>query len=149
MSPAPKIEASRTKKPEKKTQKRIPTYAADGARLHGVRLRDYSLSMIERLLADSRVVVRRNRRGRIVSAQYRADVGATTLQANSLAGTRYSFLEQIREVRVWSHRRLIPREDLELLAGKPLDKAACEQFVKTIFRAVPLSCLVEEELVEQ
>jgi hypothetical protein len=151
LSPAPKIEPSPTKK---KTEKRIPTYAASGARLHGVRLRDYSLSMIERLLADAKITVRRNRKGVIVSAQYRAEAGATTLQATSLAGTRYSFLEQIREVRVWSHRRLIPREDLELLAGKPLDKAACEQFVKTIFRAVPLSCLVEEnflveELVEQ
>ena len=142
MSPAPKKQTSPA---AQKAEKRIPMYAADGiTRLHGVRFRDYSLAMIERLLAESRVVVRRNRKGRIVSAQYRPDPergDALPLSASALAGTRYSFLEQIYEVRVWSHRRLIPRQDLESMAGKPLERVEAELFVQSIFRAVPLSCL--------
>ncbi len=138
MSPAPKKQTSRAKKP----QKRIPTYATDGTRLHGYRMRDYALSAIERLLKLSKVVVRRNRQGRIVSAQFRPECGANPLCATALAGTRYSYLEQIYEHRVWSHRRLLPRQDLEKLAGEPLEsEAEREQFVQAIFRAVPLSCM--------
>lgn len=148
MSPAPKTQKPHQKKQEaKKPEKRIPTYQADGTtRLHGVRFRDYSLAMVERLLTDSKVVVRRNRKGQIVAAQYRAESGANPLRATALTGTRYSFLEQIYEVRVWSHRRLIPRQDLEQMAGEPLEnEALCERYLQTIFRAVPLSCLRKEE----
>lgn len=128
MSPAPK-----------KLEKRIPTYAASG-----VRLRGYSPDAIKRLLGLSLIVAVRNRQGRIVSAQFRESGGGNPLRSTNLLGTRYSYVEQIHESRVWSHRRLTPRQDVEQKAGEPVeDEADRECFVRLIFRSVPLSCLVE------
>ena len=138
-----KRRAKKTQPPQqKKTEKRIPTYAVDGTRL-----RDYAASAVDHLFKLSMVVVRRNKKGVPVSAQFRETVtGANPLRSSSLAGTRYSFLEQIHEVRVWSHRRLIPRSDLEEIAGQPFKtEQECERFVQAIFRAVPLSCIKENE----
>jgi hypothetical protein len=105
--------------------------------------------MIERLLAQSKVFVRRNRHGRIVAAQYRAATGAATpLRASALAGTRYSFLETIHASKMWVHRRLLPKQDLEKMAGEALENEADrERYLQAIFRAVPLSCLKPEERI--
>lgn len=105
-------------------------------------MRDYSLAAIKRLLALSKIVVRKNRRGEIVAAQYRPECGANPLRLTAFCGTRYSFLERIHESRLWSHRRLLPRQDLEQLAGEPLeDDKLRERYLQAIFRAVPLSCI--------
>lgn len=128
------------KQPAKETEKRIPTYSADGSRL-----RPYTASAIAHLLSLSAIVVRKNRAGSIVVAQFRSASGAHPMRNSALCGTRYSFLERIHESRMWSHRVLVPRpslEELEELAGKVNDEAARESFVRSIFNAVPLSCLV-------
>jgi hypothetical protein len=125
-------------KPRKsKTEKRVPTYAADGRRL-----RDYVPSAVEHLFKLSLVVVRRNKSGRVVLAQFRGVGGANPLRATALAGTRYSFIERLHESRCWSHRRLLPREAVENLLGKPVEDAVTlDRYLRAIFRAVPLSVM--------
>jgi hypothetical protein len=118
-------------------QDSIPTFGADGRRL-----RSYSLPAVERLLSLSKVVVRRNRRGRITSACFRPTDGANPLRLTALMGTRYSYQQQLDEHRAWSHRRLIQRQDVEALMGEELlDEVEIDVYVRAVFRAVPLSVM--------
>ena len=121
------------------SERKIPTYAADGRRL-----RDYSLAAIERLESLSLVVVRRLN-GRIRCALFRGLMGANPLRATAHAGTRYSFLRRSGEVRLWEHAPLVQRQEIEALfegARSVEDARLLDRFVRAIFLAVPLSCLV-------
>ena len=122
----------------RKKTRRIPTYAVDGRRL-----RDYAPSAIERLLEMSLVVVRRSRQGLILVAQFRDTDGANPMRATALIGTRYSFRETVSEYKVWAHRPLISRRDLQEMAGKPLERMEAERFVASIFGAVAISALAD------
>src|SRR5438270_11528274 len=86
----------------------IPTYASDGRRI-----RSYSLPAIERLLSMSKVVVRRNRKGKIVSASFRPHDGASPLRGTCNMGQRYSMLVRVGDYRLWQHRRLNPPQDTD------------------------------------
>jgi hypothetical protein len=78
----------------------IPTYSASGQRL-----RNRTLDNIEHLLALSKVVVRRSRRGKITVAQFRPLSGANPL-GHALTGTQYSFHGVGDERLLWRHRDL-------------------------------------------
>jgi hypothetical protein len=123
----------------------VKTYAADGRRL-----RDHAHGSIERLLALSRVVVRRYERGRrkglIKVAQYRPLSGANPLRITCHMGTRYSIDELLPSGHhAWKHRELPQRQYVEFLLGEPVeDEAVLDLYLKAIFRAVPLSVLRRE-----
>lgn len=119
---------------------KIPTYSAAGNRL-----RPYAVSAVERLLSLSLVAVTRDRKGRICSAHFRPQDGANPLRSTCHLGQRYSFRQHVGSYRVWSHRVLIQRQDCEALAGAPPESPQeIDQFMKDIFRAVPLSILKKE-----
>lgn len=114
----------------------IPTFAADGRRL-----RPYSVGQIERLLARDAVVVRRNARGKILCAQFRAINGANPLRGSIHMGTVYSFEQHVNDSYVWSHRRLLQSQEVESLMGEPVeDLETLDRYLRNIFAAVPLSC---------
>lgn len=124
-------------------EKKIPTLSADGQRWRG-----YSLEAIERLRGKDLVTVERGRRGQIKVAYFRKIDGANPIQATAHMGTRYSFEEPLRSGHfAWTHRELV-RDDNSLAAifgVPPDDRADAERYVRAIFRAVPLSCMKQDE----
>jgi hypothetical protein len=115
----------------------IPTYAADGRRL-----RDYALSSIERLLTLHLIIVARNRKGKIVCAHFRPVGGANPLRRAAHLGTRYSFELPLPSGHfAWTHRRLLQSQEIEALFGELDDRDDADQFVRAVFRAVPLSVM--------
>lgn len=124
------------------TQK-VPTYGSDGRKL-----RSYSIEAIERLLSLSAIVVRRNRNGKIVCAHFRPQDGANPLLATCNMGQRYSHREHVGDAgaRVWAHKRLIQRQDIEELTGIPLDAPEdLDLYLRGIFRGVALSCMTQAD----
>jgi hypothetical protein len=84
-------------------------------------------------------VVRRNRRGVIVSAQLRESDGAKPVRNSAHLGQRYSYQEQVDDSgrRAWRFVKfLTPRDERDID-----DPAAIERALQKIFRAVQLSCL--------
>jgi hypothetical protein len=133
-----------TRKERRRLERKIPTFAADGRRL-----RAYSLAAIEHLLSLSKVVVRRDERGRITVAQFRGLGGMNPLRQTAHAGTRYSFLVRCGDHKAWEHKDLLSSRDVELLFD--LSKSSHEEelrsrdrAVRAVFLAVPLSCLVPD-----
>jgi hypothetical protein len=116
----------------------IPTYAADGRRL-----RDYPESSIQRLLALDKVTVTYKRKGKIACAFFRPLDGANPLRRSAHVGTRYSFEEPLPSGHfAWKHRRLLQSQEIEELLGEPVeDERHLDLFVRSIFRAVPLSVM--------
>lgn len=107
----------------------IPTFTAEGTRW-----RDSSQEAIERWLASGRVIVKRSRNGRIVCAQFRyVPNGASPVRKTPPRGQRYSRIRNLGEARLWQHKRLVQRRDLE--------EREADLFVRAVFRAVPLSIL--------
>jgi hypothetical protein len=80
----------------------IPTFAADGRRLRF----SYSLAAIERLSGLSKVIVKRNFRGKILCVHFRAKDGDNPLRATAALGQRYVYLEHVGDRRCYSHKRL-------------------------------------------
>ena len=81
----------------------------------------------------------RNRRGVIVSAQFRESDGANPLRNSARLGQRYSYQEQVDDSgrRAWRFVKfLTPRDDRDID-----DPAAIERALQKIFRAVQLSYL--------
>ena len=117
----------------------IPTFRADGRRV-----RDYSLEAIERLLGLSLIVVKRSRKGRITCAQFKSDAGANPLVKSAHMGQQYSYEHHLPSGHcAWSHRDLIQRQDVEALFGETVEsRQDVDLYVRAVFRAVPLSCLV-------
>jgi hypothetical protein len=117
----------------------IPTYSADGTRL-----RDYSSAAVERLCNRGAMVVERNKRGRIVAATFRPDKAdrhsrSNPVRASIPVGTYYSYEESIADkYYVWQHRELVEARELRQLFGDGVER---EAFLRTVFLAVPVSCL--------
>jgi hypothetical protein len=58
-------------------------------------------------------------------------------------GQRYSFLGHVGNERCWSHKPLIPRQDLERLTGEDLESPEeVDLFLRGVFRAVVLDRLI-------
>lgn len=114
-------------------------FASDGRRL-----RDYSLRAVELLLAISRVVVERNKRGEILCATFRPLSGANPLSKSAHMGQRYSYAQPLADGHyAWRHRELIGERDIEALFGELTEHEleSRELFIRAVFRAVPLSIL--------
>jgi hypothetical protein len=90
----------------------------------GTRIRDRSLESVERLLVLNLVIAHRNRRGKIVAAQFREANGASPVRITAHMGTKYSYQEHLGDYRAWRLKDL-PSID----------------HVRAVFRAVPLSCM--------
>jgi hypothetical protein len=113
----------------------IQCFAADGRRI-----RSYSPEAIERLREGGRVVVIRNRSGRVTSAHFCEIAGANPVSKTAHMGQHYSYQQSIGEARLWQHRPLISRVDRNELLDS-MDHNQAENFIRGVFRAVPLSCL--------
>jgi hypothetical protein len=116
----------------------IPTYAADGGRIH-----PRTPESIARLLSLSLIVVKRNRKGAICAAHFRPTDGANPLRATANMGQRYVYEQPVGNgYHAWTHRELIQRQDLEMLLGIKLDsREDVDLYLRGVFRAVPLSCM--------
>jgi hypothetical protein len=114
---------------------RIPTYATDGTRR-----RDYSLAAVLQLEQTGSITAERNGGGEIVAARFqtRERPPNSTLRF----GTFYSFEEPVGSYWVWTHRHLLTWRQLEQILGAPVDDpvADVDQFLASVFLAVPLSC---------
>lgn len=104
---------------------RIPTYSPDGNRW-----RDATLANVEYWLSLQLVVVRRNRRGLITCVQFLDALGANPLRATAHMGQHYSVKRRFSGKPVWEFKPFLP--------GAFPD---ADRFLRSIFRAVPLSCL--------
>jgi hypothetical protein len=114
----------------------IPTFAADGRRL-----RNYSPEAIERLLIRGMIVVRRNKRGRIICAQFREDNGANPLRQTAHMGSNYSFEEHCGDAYVWQHKPLMKPQTAARLMGEEVeDERIVDRYVRAIFQNVAISC---------
>jgi hypothetical protein len=114
----------------------IPTFAADGRRL-----RNSSPEAVERLLAREQIVVRRNRRGRIICAQFREDNGANPLRKTAHMGTHYSFEEHVNDCYVWRHKPLPQPQTAARMMGEEVeDERLIDRYIRRIFQNVALSC---------
>jgi hypothetical protein len=124
----------------------IPTYTSNG-----VRLRNYSPETIEACLrmTPPGVVVKRNKRtGLITSAQFMplprnssAVDGKEPIRKHAHMGQRYSFRVSVddRGHRAWRFSDFLTPDDMRLDPG--VTSADLEDWLRAIFRAVPLSCL--------
>jgi hypothetical protein len=100
------------------------------------------------------VALERNPQGRIVSMTFLPESADRHSSLNPVrrsipTGGYYSFEELIDErFWVWSHRSLISRSELREILGPGLEdeRQSAEDFLKTVFRAVPLSILRKIEL---
>lgn len=114
---------------------RIPTFDANNRRV-----RNYSLAVIEYLLARGLVKVERSRRKRIiVRAQF---VALETRSANSRSRVRhtgYSFPRHRGDKRDWILKALPGRRQIEPLFGELQPGESIAPFQRAIFSAVPLS----------
>jgi hypothetical protein len=112
----------------------IPTYGADG-----LRRRNHSLETVLYLESRKAVVVRRTRKGEVVSARFYGE-SSTAIRTRLKAGTRYSYLEQIGGHRGWAHSRLpqIPVAGAERLLNTEL-AAELDYERRLAFRAVQVS----------
>lgn len=120
----------------------IPAYSSSGQRL-----RNYSLEAANRFLElkPPACVAKRSKLGRVVSIQFfplpesssACREAKEKIRATAHMGQAYSFKEKVDDGsgrRVWAHSRLLlPRSE------------EADIQLRLIFRAVPLSCLVEEE----
>ncbi len=120
----------------------IRTYAADGSRR-----RDYSATACERMAKLGMVALQKNRYGEPISATFLPEAKDSQSSLNPLrrsipTGVYYSFEELVAErFWVWTHRPLISRAELREMLGPALqdERIAAEDFLKTVFLAVPLS----------
>ena len=113
----------------------IPTYAADGRRL-----RNYPLLQIENLLTSGAVRVDRNRRGEIKAANF-LPVSGSAANISAFMGQTYSFHEHLPSGhRAWKHSSLFRGSVRELLDADASERER-DEFVRNIFRAVPLSVM--------
>lgn len=113
----------------------IPTFAADGRRL-----RPHTARALEHLYSLSRVVVRRNAKGRILVARYRDAEGGHPLRLSALGGTRYS--SKNNTTKVWEHKQLPTGDEAAAAMGEKVeDPKEVDLFVRAVFRAVPLSVM--------
>lgn len=124
----------------------IPCFSSDGRRL-----RNYSLTAIERCLAldPPSVIVKRNKRtGKITSATFRplpgkshACGGKEPLRKTAHMGQHYSFPGQVDDAghKVWKFADFL----VPLTVRESPEKDAVERYLQQIFRAVALSCLPE------
>ena len=110
------------------SEQRIRWFSADGRPL-----RSYSRERLEFLAAHDRVVLIRNRKGRITSAHFR-EAGSSPIQAHAHMGQRYSFEQRVGDARLWQHKRL-------LHGARGAELADAERYLQAVFRAVPLSCM--------
>lgn len=111
----------------------IPTYSFDGARL-----RDYRLESIEWLLEQDSITVHR-RRGRIVSARFRA---TSELRAGSAHGSAYSSVRFTCQESIGEHRRVIAHKALPYYAlSDDLTRAQRETVMRAAYSAVQLSVI--------
>lgn len=117
----------------------VPTFAADGRRL-----RNYTPEAIEHLLSLSLVAVERGRKDRIKCAFFRPTSGASPVRPKAHMGTKYSSNELLPSGHhSWKHRRLLQSQHLEEILGVPVaNEKELDRFLQSVFRAVPLSCLV-------
>lgn len=112
---------------------KIPTYRANGERR-----RDYSREAVEKLEAAGRVIVERDPAGMIVAAQFRPEERPPVAPRLSIpTGTYYSYEEMVPAAghAIWQHKDL-KRDAAHLVGGVEVD-----DFLRRIFRAVPLSCM--------
>jgi hypothetical protein len=80
----------------------IITFSAEGKRI-----RDYSSEAIDRLLEMSRVIVKRDRAGRIKSAQFRHLDGGNLNWSHVHRGTSFAYVEHLDSGRrLWQHKRV-------------------------------------------
>ena len=125
----------------RKNEGSIPAYSSSGQRL-----RNYSLAAVERFLAikPPACVAKHNRRtGRVCSIQFfplpesssACREAKQKILATAHMGQAYSFKECVDNAghRVWKHSQtLMPRSE------------DADTYLRLIFRAVPLSCLVQQ-----
>ena len=124
----------------------VPSYSASGRRL-----RNYSLEAIGRCLAlvPPSCAVKRNRRtGRITSAQFlplpgnsSALEGTGRLAKTAHMGQHYSYAETIDDGgrRAWRFQRFLVPSEMSISLDA---KQEIEEYLRGVFRAVPLSCIV-------
>jgi hypothetical protein len=103
----------------------IPAYSPDGRRRRNV-----SAGAVERLLNQDKIVIRKNKNGRVTCVQFLCEDGANPLQSVAHGGTKYSFQRRFGLARVWVLKNLAPSGDED-----------ADLFVRCVFRAVPLSVL--------
>jgi hypothetical protein len=123
------------------TEETVPTYIADGRRC-----RDYGLAACKRMEKLGMMVLERNRRGKIVCATFRPEEQDSYTRRNPLrqtipTGSYHSREELIGNHWVWQFRPGITLNELSQVMGK---RAECEDldiFVRTVSRAVALSCI--------
>jgi hypothetical protein len=103
---------------------RIPAYTAEG-----VRLRDYSLESIQRLLEQDRITVHKTPKGVILCACFRPVderqnpiPGSNPLVKKLRNGTYYSSLKSEGSARIWQLHKLPNSADVEHMFGRPKTK---------------------------
>ena len=123
------------------TDRTIPIYSADGTRL-----RNRTAASIEQLLADGKIVVERNRRGRIVCATFHpAQSAALVIRKKPHAGQTYSYSQTLPSGRkAWRFSALIAAEDLEDLSWQGVSPAEADCYVRSLFLTVSTSITVEQ-----
>ena len=94
------------------------------------------------------MIVKRNRRGQVVCAQFRYGREPSPIRKSAHRGQRYSVIRTLGDARLWQHRRLVQAQDLERALGLAIDEEDADLFVRAVFRAVPLSILRRESLSE-
>ena len=120
------------------TDRTIPIYSADGTRL-----RNRALASIDQLLADGKVVVERNRRGRIVCATFRpARQAAGALRQKPHAAPAYSYPQALPSGRkAWRFSALITADDLQDLSEQGVSAAEADRYVRGLFLTVSASVM--------
>jgi hypothetical protein len=114
-------------------------------------VRNHSLDAVQWMEATGKVVCERSK-GRIVACTYRPDAFDKHSKVNPIrqsisTGTYYSFEEFIGDqYYVWSHRDLIKADELAEIVGNQIEtKEDLTKFLRTIFNAVQVSCMVRDE----
>src|SRR3954452_6607394 len=103
----------------------IPTYSADGHRI-----RNHSLTAIERLLELRKILVKRNHRGVIVAANFLPQSSANPSRKSPHVGTQYSLLNRVGDVRLWQHRNFFTQRELSELGTPEAQEHARESITK-------------------
>lgn len=117
----------------------IPTYRANGRRVS-----DSKPDRAARLLQEGLVAGSYTRHGRLRSIQFKHDCGRNPVSKRAHQGQRYSYPAHLPSgYHAWTHRDLIGKHDIEGLFGEltPAELQNRELFIRSVFRAVPLSVL--------
>jgi len=129
----------RVRRAQKAKPRLIPTYRANGRRVS-----DSTPVRVERLLAEGLVVASYSRHGRLRSIQFKHDAGTNPVHKSAHQGQRYSYAQALPSGHfAWKHRELLGRGEIEALFGELTAEeiAQRDRFVRSVFRAVPLSVL--------